>query len=163
MTTPVRSPPETSAQQQARTDLFLLLGQGIAALVAGAWAARAAAPFLEGAAWMGSGLLLAALICGYGAVRVLVATVLAPWAVVQLMQRARNPQAGRQPLSTGERRFGLLTNAVAIAVCVAVALLGALALAWLTDGVRAWDVLWRFGLAAALLSVATPRALRALG
>lgn len=163
MTTPVRARPESKAQDQARADLFLLLGQCVAALIAGAWAAKAAAPTWSAAPWIGSGILLAALMFGYGAVRVLVATVLAPWAVVQLMQRARNPQAGARVESAGEKRFGLVTNVVAISVCICMALAGA-ALLWLATGeVGAWDAIWRFGAAAVLLSVATPRAIRALG
>lgn len=163
MTSPTVTTRSEAAAQQARTDLFLLLGQCVGTLMAGAWAAKACAPQLPGAAWIGSGLLLAALACGYAAVRILVATVLAPWAVVQLIQRASNPQAARTPMSAGERRFGWATNAIAMGVFVGAALLGAAALWGFAKGVDLPGALWRFGLAALLLALLTPRAIRALG
>lgn len=163
MTPPTVTTRRETAAQRERTDLFLLLGQCLAALVAGAWAAKAAAPALAMAAWWGSAILLIALFCGYGVVRVLVATVLAPWAVMQLIQRVRDPRAGRADESAGERRFGLVTNAIAMAVFVAVALAGAAALwAW-ADGVSLVGALWRFGLSALVLALVMPRAIRALG
>lgn len=164
MIPPTVESPSEAAAQQARTDLFLLLGQAVLTLMAGAWAAKSAAPQLPGAAWMGSALLLAALACAYGSVRVLVATVLAPWAVLQLIERVREPrQGGRQAASAGERRFGLAMNAIAMATFVMVALAAAAALWWLAEGVDLFGALWRFGLAALLLALPIPRAIRALG
>lgn len=152
-----------AAAQQARTDLFLLLGQAVLTLMAGAWAAKASAPQLHGAAWMGSGLLLAALISAYGSVRVLVATVLAPWAVLQLIERVRDPRQSRKAASASERRFGLAMNAIAMVTFVVVALAAAAVLWWLAAGVDLQGALWRFGLSALLLSLPIPRAIRALG
>ncbi|GGD50392.1 hypothetical protein [Pseudoxanthomonas indica] len=152
-----------AAAQQARTDLFLLLGQAVLTLMAGAWAAKAAAPQLHGAAWMGSVLLLTALVCAYGSVRVLVATVLAPWAVLQLIQRVRDPRQARVPTTASERRFSLAMNAIAMVTFVSVALAAATALWWLADGVDLVGALWRFGVSALVLALSIPRAIRALG
>jgi hypothetical protein len=163
MLRPLLASRRETAAQQARTDLFLLLAQAVLSLMAGAWAAKAAAPHLPGAAWIGSGLMLAALICAYGSVRVLVATVLAPWAVLQLIQRVRDPRLGRAPTSASERRFGLAMNAIAMATFVIVALAAAAALWWWAEGVDLVGALWRFGGAALLLAAPIPRAIRALG
>ncbi len=156
--------PQRDAQaRQERIDLFLLLGQCVATLVLGAWAGEAAAAHIAGAAWIGSGILIAALACGYAAARVLVFTVLAPWAVLQLIQRARDPR-GQQPATrAGERRAALLLNTVGIVVFIGMALLGGCGVWAFGRNVELFGALWRFGLAAMLLSLPMPRAMRALG
>lgn len=163
MLRPLLAPRRETAAQQARTDLFLLLAQAVLSLMAGAWAAKAAAPQLPSAAWIGSCLMLVALVCAYGSVRVLVATVFAPWAVLQLMQRARDPRLRRASTSASERRFGLAMNAIAMTTFIVVALAAAAGLWWWAEGVDLIGALWRFGVAAAVLAAPIPRAIRALG
>ncbi len=166
-TQPPPLPSKAAQARQERIDLFLLLGQGVGCLVLGSWAGQGAAPAQPGAAWFGAGILMLALMCGYASARVLVATVLAPLAVMQLINRMRDPKAGRtavpMQMTAQERRMQIGLNLLIVGVFIAVALLGAVALWIFAHQVSLLSALWRFGLPAVLLALPVPRAVRALG
>lgn len=166
-TQPPLLPSKAAQARQERIDLFLLLGQGLGCLLLGSWAGQGAAPAQAGAAWFGAGILLLALTCGYATARLLVATVLAPLAVTQLIRRMRDPKNNSTVLppqmTAQERRMQIGLNLLIAAVFIAVALAGALALWVFAHAVSLWSALWHFGLPAVLLALPVPRAVRALG
>ena len=145
-----------------RGDGMALAVQGAGALVLGAWAGHASAPGLEGAALYGGCLLLAAVACGHAAARVVVMTILAPIAAVQLVQRMREPRNDPGPTTRGERAVGLVTTLAAAGGLLAAAIAAA-AVLWLLGDASLIGACLRFGLAAVLLLPTMPRALRALG
>lgn len=136
--------------------------QGAGTLVLGAWAGHASAPGLEGAAVYGACLLLAAVACGHAAARIVVLTILAPVAAVQLVQRMREPRSDPGPTARGERAVGLVTTLAATGGLSAAAIAAAVVL-WLFADASLVGACLRFGLGAVLLTPTMPRALRALG